>query len=220
MLKLAPSILSADFSCLDDEIKKVDSIADLLHIDVMDGHFVPNITIGHEVVKSLRKVTKIPFDVHLMISDPNKQIEKFAKAGADIITVHAEAGVHLSRTIQIIKSCGIKAGVALNPATPLTVLEYVLQDIDMALIMSVNPGFGGQKYIELSTQKIRSLKEMIIRNNLDIDIEVDGGINTDNISSIVEAGANVIVTGSAVYNAENPAEALKQLRLSAYKRAI
>ena len=220
MLKLAPSILSADFSCLDDEIKKVDSCADLIHIDVMDGQFVPNITIGHEVVKAIRKVTKKPFDVHLMVKNPSNQIEKFAEAGADIITVHAEADIHLHRTLQIIKSCGKKVGLALNPATPLTALEYVLQEVDMVLIMSVNPGFGGQKYIELSTQKIKTLKDMIVRNKLDIDIEVDGGINAGNIDVVVGAGANIIVTGSAVYNSVDPIEAIKQLRMNAFKKSI
>lgn len=217
MIKIAPSILSADFSCLGDEIKKVESCADLIHIDVMDGHFVPNITIGHGVVKCIRKATKKPFDVHLMISEPNKYIEKFADAGADIITVHAEAGIHLNRTIQIIKSCGKKVGVALNPATPLTVLDYVLQDIDMVLIMSVNPGFGGQKYIDFSTQKIEALKNIILQKKLNVDIEVDGGINIDNIDIVAKAGANIIVTGSAVYNASNPEDAIKQLKMNAFK---
>ncbi len=217
MLKIAPSILSADFSCLGDEIKKVESCADLIHIDVMDGHFVPNITIGHGVVKCIRKATKKPFDVHLMISEPNKYIEKFADAGADIITVHAEAGTHLNRTIQIIKSCGKKVGVALNPATPLNVLDYVLQDIDMVLIMSVNPGFGGQKYIDFSTRKIEALRSVILKNKLNVDIEVDGGINMDNIDIVAKAGANIIVTGSAVYNASNPEDAIKQLRMNAFK---
>lgn len=217
MIKIAPSILAADFSCLSDEIKRVENSADLIHVDVMDGHFVPNITIGHEVVKCIRKATKVPFDVHLMISEPNKYIEKFADAGADIITVHAEAGIHLNRTIQIIKSCDKKAGVALNPATSLNVLDYILQDIDMVLIMSVNPGFGGQKYIDFSTKKIEALKNIIVRNKLNVDIEVDGGINTSNIDTVAKAGANIIVTGSAVYNTPNPEEAIKQLRMSAFK---
>ncbi|PYG87388.1 ribulose-phosphate 3-epimerase [Ruminiclostridium sufflavum DSM 19573] len=220
MLKIAPSILSADFSCLGNEIKKVDSCADLIHVDVMDGHFVPNITIGPEVVKCIRKATKTPFDVHLMIQNPDQYIEKFAEAGADIITVHAETGTHLNRTIELIKGCGKKAGIALNPATSLSVLDYVLQDVDMVLIMCVNPGFGGQKYIDLSTQKIQSLKNMIIRNKLDIDIEVDGGINAENIDVVVRAGAGIIVTGSAVYNTPDPEEAVKQLRMNAYKKSI
>ncbi len=219
MIKIAPSILSADFSCLGDEIKKVDDNgADLVHIDVMDGHFVPNITIGPGVVKCLRKITKKPFDVHLMISNPNEYIENFAEAGADIITVHAEASTHLNRTIQMIKSCGKKVGVALNPATSLTILDYVLQDIDMVLLMTVNPGFGGQSYIKSSTHKIEALKKMIIQNKLNIDIEVDGGIDANNIDIVTRAGANVIVAGSAIYNKPDIEEAIKQLRLNAFKR--
>jgi ribulose-phosphate 3-epimerase len=219
MLQIAPSILSADFSCLADEIKKVDdSGADLIHIDVMDGNFVPNITIGPGVVKCLRKVTKKPFDVHLMISNPDEYIEKFAEAGADIITVHAEATKHINRTIQLIKSCGKKVGVALNPATSLSVLDYVLEDLDMALIMTVNPGFGGQSYIEFCTKKIETLKNLMIRSAIDFNIEVDGGIDAGNIFKVTKAGANIIVAGSAIYNAPDTAEAIKQLRLNAYKR--
>jgi len=219
MIKIAPSILSADFSCLGDEIKKVDDNgADLIHIDVMDGHFVPNITIGPGVVKCIRKVTKKPFDVHLMISNPNEYIEKFAEAGADIITVHAETSMHLNRTIQMIKSCGKKVGVALNPATPLSILDYVLQDVDMVLLMTVNPGFGGQSYINLSTKKIEALRNMIIRCSLDIDIEVDGGIDASNIDIVTKAGANIIVAGSAIYNKPDVGEAIKLLKLNAFKR--
>jgi ribulose-phosphate 3-epimerase len=220
MTKIAPSILSADFSCLGDEIKMVDeSGADLIHIDVMDGHFVPNITIGPGVVKSLRRHTKKPFDVHLMISDPDNYIAKFAEAGADIITVHAEACTHLNRTIQLIRSCGKKAGIALNPATPLSVLEYVLQDIDMVLLMTVNPGFGGQSYLKFSTKKVAELNNMMIRNALDIDIEVDGGIDASNINDVTKAGANIIVAGSAVFNAPDRSEAIKQLKLNSFKRS-
>ena len=215
MIKIAPSILAADFSRLGDEIKKVDENgADLIHIDVMDGHFVPNITIGPDVLRHLRKATNKPFDVHLMISEPDKYIEKFTEAGADIITVHAEACVHLNRTIQLIKSLGKKAGVALNPATPLSVLEYVLQDIDMVLIMTVNPGFGGQTYINSSTRKIEELKRMIDKQKLDTDIEVDGGIDTNTIGLVTKAGANVIVAGSAVYGRPDVKEAIMQLKLS------
>jgi len=219
MIKIAPSILSADFSRLADEIKKVDENgADLIHIDVMDGHFVPNISIGSGVVKCIRAVTKKPFDVHLMVSNPDDFIELFAQAGADIITVHAEASKHLNRTIQMIKSYGKKVGVALNPATSLSVLDYVLQDIDMVLIMTVNPGFGGQSYIEFSTKKIEELRNTLIRNGLDIDIEVDGGIDTTNICKVTKAGANIVVAGSAIYNTPDVGEAIKQLKLSAFKR--
>ncbi|MHB8062826.1 MAG: ribulose-phosphate 3-epimerase [Ruminiclostridium sp.] len=219
MTKIAPSILSADFSCLGDEIKKVDDNgADLIHIDVMDGHFVPNITIGPGVVKCIRKVTEKPFDVHLMVANPDDFIEQYAQAGADIITVHVEASKHLNRTIQIIKSCGKKVGVALNPATPLTMLDYVLQDVDMVLLMTVNPGFGGQSYIKFSTRKIESLKNMIIRNTLNIDIEVDGGIDATNIDVVTKAGANIIVAGSAIYNKPDIGEAIKQLKMNAFKR--
>ncbi len=220
MIKIAPSILAADFSRLGEEIEKVDvSGADLIHIDVMDGHFVPNITIGPDVVKHLRKATNKPFDVHLMISEPDKYIEKFADAGADIITVHAEASLHLNRTIQLIKSFGKKAGVALNPATPLSVLEYVLQDLDMVLVMTVNPGFGGQSYINSSTRKIEELKSMINKQKLYIDIEVDGGIDVNTIGLVTKAGANVIVAGSAVYGKPDVGEAIKQLRLNAIDKS-
>ncbi len=220
MIKIAPSILASDFSRLGEEIKKVDSSgADLIHIDVMDGHFVPNITIGPDVIKHLRKVTNKPFDVHLMISEPDKYIEKFADAGADIITIHAEASQHLNRTIQLIKSFGKKAGVALNPATSLSVLEYVLQDLDMVLVMTVNPGFGGQSYINSSTRKIEELKGMINKQKLIINIEVDGGIDVNTIGLVTKAGANVIVAGSAVYGKPDVGEAIKQLRLSAVDKS-
>lgn len=204
MIKIAPSILSADFSKLYEEIKKVEEAgADYLHIDVMDGHFVPNITIGAPVVKAIRKNSNLVFDVHLMIENPDYYIEDFAKAGADIITVHAEACRHLNRTIQNIKSVGKKAGVALNPATPLNVLDYSLEYIDMVLIMTVNPGFGGQKFIPNMVEKIKKLKTTIHSRGLNIDIEVDGGIKLDNFREVVEAGANVLVAGSAIFESED-----------------
>ncbi|MGB7604044.1 MAG: ribulose-phosphate 3-epimerase [Lutisporaceae bacterium] len=213
MIKLAPSILSADFANLERDIKLVENAgAELLHIDVMDGHFVPNITIGAPVVKSLRKISNMVFDVHLMISRPEDYIADFAAAGADIITVHAEAATHLHRLIQMIKNEGVKAGVALNPATPLSVLDYVLEDLDMVLIMSVNPGFGGQKFISSALDKIRLIRELASDMNLNIDIEVDGGVGLDNISEVVRNGANILVAGSAIFNSKDPAATIKQMK--------
>jgi ribulose-phosphate 3-epimerase len=213
MIKIAPSILSADFANLERDIKLVEEAgAELLHIDVMDGHFVPNITIGANVVKSLRKVSKMVFDVHLMISQPENYISDFAAAGAEIITVHAEAATHLHRLIQMIKKEGCKAAVALNPATPLSVLDYVLEDLDMVVIMSVNPGFGGQKFIASALDKIKNLRSIINEKNLNIDIEVDGGIGIDNIAEVVSCGANVLVAGSAVFNSPDPALAVNKMK--------
>lgn len=200
---LAPSILSADFAALGEDVKKAErSGAQYLHIDVMDGAFVPSLSLGFPVIESIRKLTDLVFDVHLMICNPDRYIEAFAGAGADIITVHAEACPHLNRTIASIKEKGVKAGVVLNPATPLTELEYILEDVDMVLLMSVNPGFGGQKYIESCTRKIRELRQMITDRGLDIDIEVDGGIKLDNVQKVLDAGANVIVAGSAVFGGD------------------
>lgn len=200
MLKLSPSILSADFANLGRDVAAVDQAgAHYIHIDVMDGSFVPNISFGIPVIKSIRKCTEKPFDVHLMIEEPGRYLEAFKDAGADIITVHAEACRHLHRTVQSIKALGLKAGVVLNPATPLSALDYILKDVDMVLLMTVNPGFGGQKYIPAMTDKIRALRKIITDRNLDVDIEVDGGIDTRNLRMIIEAGANVIVAGSKVF---------------------
>ena len=200
---LSPSILSSDFGRLGEDIRVVDEAgADYIHVDVMDGMFVPSITIGMPVVKSIRNYTDKVLDVHLMIEDPDRYIVEFANAGADIITVHAEACKHLDRTIELIKAQSVMAAVALNPATDLSVLEYILPKLDMVLIMSVNPGFGGQKFIPYSLDKIKALKRMIDERNVNVDIEVDGGINLDNVTSVIEAGANIIVAGSAVFSGD------------------
>jgi len=204
---IAPSILSADFSRLGDEVKAVEQAgADWIHVDVMDGHFVPNITIGPAVVESIRKVTELPLDVHLMIENADNYIGEFISAGSDIITVHAEACSHLNRTIQLIKGQDVKAGVVLNPATPLSSLEEVLHEIDMVLLMSVNPGFGGQKFIS------SILDEIMVNYENPIELEVDGGINPENVGDIKQAGASVLVAGSAIFNAKNYKKAIKSLR--------
>ncbi len=213
MNKLSPSILSADFSRLGDEIKLVEEGgADYIHIDVMDGHFVPNITIGPDIVKSLRKVTNLTFDVHLMIENPDDYIESFCNAGADIITVHQEACVHLHRTIQKIKSLGLKAGVSLNPATPVSSLKDIIRDVDMVLIMSVNPGFGGQSLIENVKYKFEELNQMIKEYNLNIDVEIDGGVTVNNLKEVLDWGANVIVAGSAIYKAQDVVAETKKFK--------
>ncbi|MCW2283111.1 ribulose-phosphate 3-epimerase [Rhodoblastus acidophilus] len=197
-LKIAPSILASDFSKLGEEIRAIcDAGADVVHVDVMDGHFVPNITIGPDVVKALRPHTDRTFDVHLMISPCDPYLEAFAKAGSDVITVHAEAGPHLHRSLQAIRALGKKAGVSLNPGTPESVVEYVLDDVDLILVMTVNPGFGGQKFIPSGLEKIRRLKAMI--GDRPIDLEVDGGVTADNAMDVVGAGANWLVAGSAVF---------------------
>lgn len=204
MIKVAPSILSADFSKLGDDIRRIElANADMVHIDVMDGHFVPNITIGPLVVSAIRPITKLTLDVHLMISEPDRYLEAFRDAGADIITVHAEAAGHLDRVVTRIRELGIKAGVALNPATSESVLDYVLDKIDMVLVMTVNPGFGGQRFIEGMTEKIARVRKTILDRKLSCDIQVDGGINEKTVSKVIEAGANVFVAGSAFFQSHD-----------------
>ncbi|AYA75375.1 ribulose-phosphate 3-epimerase [Bacillus sp. Y1] len=213
MVKIAPSILSADFSKLGEEIKDVErGGADYIHVDVMDGHFVPNITIGPLIVEAIRPITKLPLDVHLMIDNPDQYIEAFANAGADYLTVHVEACKHLHRTIHYIKSFGVKAGVVLNPATPVQTIEHVIDDIDMVLLMTVNPGFGGQKFIEQVLPKIRQVKELVDKKGLSVEIEVDGGVNEETARKCVEAGANVLVAGSAIYNERDRKKAIEKIR--------
>jgi ribulose-phosphate 3-epimerase len=213
MKKIAPSILSADFSRLGDEIRAVEAAgADYIHIDVMDGHFVPNITIGPLIVQAASRVTSLPLDVHLMIENPDRYIPDFAAAGADIIVVHAEAVHHLHRTVQLIKSLGKKAGVALNPATPLNVLDYVIADLDLVLLMTVNPGFGGQSFIEACLPKIQALRAMLDRRGGEAELEVDGGVKASNIARIAHAGADVFVAGSAVFGSPDYAATIAEMK--------
>jgi len=213
MFKIAPSILSADFSKLAEEIIDVEKGgADYIHIDVMDGHFVPNITMGPIVVEAIRPITKLPLDVHLMIQNPDQYIEAFAKAGADYISVHVEACPHLHRTIQLIKSLGVKAGVVLNPATPVEMIQHIINEVDLVLIMTVNPGFGGQSFIYSVLPKIKKVKEIADKNGLNIEIEVDGGVNSETAKLCVDAGANVLVAGSAIYNQENRRQAIEAIK--------
>lgn len=215
-MKISPSILSADFARLGDEIRAIDlGGADYIHVDVMDGHFVPNITIGPLVVDAVRKVTAKPLDVHLMIENPDRYIPEFAKAGADLITVHQEAVPHLHRTIQLIKSLGKKAGVSINPATPVSTLDVILDDLDLVLLMSVNPGFGGQSFIPATLPKISALRRMIAERGLSVEIEIDGGVKADNIGEIAAAGADVFVAGSAVFSTPDYAQTIALLRSNA-----
>lgn len=213
MIKLAPSILSADFATLGQDIKMIDKAGcEYIHIDVMDGMFVPNISFGMPVIKSIRGYTNKVFDVHLMIEEPSRYIEAFKDAGADIITVHAEACKHLHSTVSLIKSYGLKAGVSLNPATPISAIEYVIDELDMVLVMSVNPGFGGQSFIPSALHKINALRDVICGRGLTCDIQVDGGVTLDNVKSIVDTGANVIVAGSAIFNCDDVEERVRAFR--------
>jgi len=214
MIKLAPSILSADFACLGEQIAEVDRVgADYIHVDVMDGHFVPNITIGAPVVASIRPLTSLPLDVHLMIEHPERYISDFVKAGADVITVHVEASPQLHSTIRLIKELGVKAGVSLNPATPLSAVDEFIPHVDFILIMSVNPGFGGQSFIPITLAKIATMRRILDDRGLSAELEVDGGINADNAPDIVEAGATVLVAGNSIFKSrEGISRALQKLR--------
>lgn len=213
MVKVAPSILAADFANLQSEIELVERAgADWIHVDVMDGHFVPNITMGALVVDAIRPHTKLPLDVHLMIEQPDHYIESFAKAGADIITVHVEACRHLHRTLHYIKSFGLQCGVVLNPHTPISTIEHLLEDVDVVLFMTVNPGFGGQSFIPAVLQKVKALAELKEQRGLSFEIEIDGGVNKDTVKDCVAAGATVVVAGSAIYGAADKGQALQQIK--------
>ncbi|MGW8285348.1 MAG: ribulose-phosphate 3-epimerase [Candidatus Deferrimicrobiaceae bacterium] len=210
---IAPSLLSADFGRLAEEVGAVEKAgADLLHVDVMDGRFVPNITIGPPVVAAIKRCAKLPLDVHLMIVEPERYIEAFADAGADVLTVHAEATPHLQRAVARVRELGKKAGVSLNPSTSLSAIEWVLTDIDMVLLMTVNPGFGGQEYLPSMTGKIELLRSQLVRSGLSVDIEVDGGIKTDNVAEVVRAGANVIVSGSGIFKTKDYGKTISAMR--------
>ena len=212
-IEIAPSILSADFSCLGDQIQAVErGGAGILHVDVMDGHFVPNITVGLPVVKSLAGFTRLPIDAHLMISDPGAYATQFVEAGAQMVSVHVEADPHLHRTVTAIKAAGAQGGVVLNPATPVSAVEEALQFVDYVLVMSVNPGFGGQKFIPSSLDKVKRLRQMIVERQLNVRIEIDGGVDRTNIEKVVAAGAEIIVAGSAIFGKSDAEAAVKELR--------
>ena len=217
-IRIAPSILSADFGRLADEVRAVEAAgADWIHVDVMDGRFVPNITIGPLVVEAVRKVTRLPIDAHLMIVEPERYVEAFAKAGANLISVHAEVSPHLHRTIQAIRAAGARPSVALNPSTPLDCLEHVLGDVEMVLLMTVNPGFGGQSYIPAVTEKVRRLRRMADERGQDLEIEVDGGVKASTVGAVAQAGANVLVAGTAVFGAKDYRAAIHDIRDAAEK---
>ena len=212
-IEIAPSILSADFSCLGDQIRAVErGGAGVLHVDVMDGHFVPNITVGLPVVKSLAKFTQLPIDAHLMITDPGTYAVQFVKAGAQMVSVHVEADAHLHRTLMSIKAAGAQAGVVLNPATPVGAVEEALQFVDYVLVMSVNPGFGGQQFIPQALDKVKRLRQMIVERQLNVRIEIDGGVDRSNIETVVAAGAEIIVAGSAIFGKPDAEVAVRELR--------
>ncbi len=211
--KIAPSILSADFAHLADEIAKVtEAGADMIHVDVMDGHFVPNFTIGPPIVKAIRKVTRLPLDVHLMMTNPEDFIHDFIKAGSNYITVHVETCPHLHRTIQSIKEEGVKAGVTLNPATPLASVEEILGEVDLLLIMSVNPGFGGQSFIPSTLEKLRRARKMIDQRGLNVELEIDGGVKVENIAAMAQAGADIFVSGSAIFHSKDYKDTIQKMR--------
>jgi ribulose-phosphate 3-epimerase len=215
-IRVAPSILSADFGRLADEVRAIEAAgADIVHVDVMDGRFVPNITIGPLIVEAVRKVTKLPIDVHLMIVEPERYVEAFAKAGADVVSVHAEVSPHLHRTLQAIRAAGARPAVALNPSTPLSAIEWVLGDLAMVLVMTVNPGFGGQRYIDACTEKVRQLRALADARNPDLEIEVDGGVKAETAGVVAAAGANVLVAGTAVFGAPDYRAAIDGIRAGA-----